>query len=130
MVNYKRFNFGTNEGGVTNIVSIGDDGSIVAQDYQSGAVNQVILDECARLRQLTANMPAGSTANPDAQGYIAAKVPITIWTNWRRMWMSKFRGDFTWQTFLVMQLNSRKYRGFKCVDWKIEVPDHVRTIGR
>lgn len=111
--------------GVRNIVSISDDGEIVTRDIQTGDVIQVILDECARLRQLTANMPPGSPANPDATGYIAAKVPIVIWQNWRREWASKYRDYFTWQTFEVMKLNSREFRRFKCVDWDIAVPNNV-----
>lgn len=126
----KHFDFGTNEGGVQNIVSIGDDGTIVARDVQSAAVNQVILDECAEMRALTSNMRPGSTHNPDAQGYIAAKIPITIWQTWRREWMEKYRQYFTWQTYEIMKINSPEYRGFKCVDWAITVPEHVRTTGR
>ena len=98
---------------------------IVARDFQDGATIQIILDECADMRQLTANMPPGSTHNPEAQGYIAGKIPVTIWHNWRQDWMKNYSDVMTWQTYEIKMLNSRKYRGFKCVDWEIHTPTEV-----
>ena len=133
MTTYRHFDFTDYDqrtGGVRNIVSIGSNGEIVARDYQSAATNQIILDECAELRKLTANMPPGSTPSGESAGYIAAKIPITLWQNWRREWQEKYRNYFTWQTFEIMKLNSREYRGFKCVDRDIAVPEQVRTTGQ
>ena len=130
MSNFRHFDFGTNEGGVQNVVSVNDDGELVTRDIQSGAVIQVILDSCKEMRDMHSNMPPSMWGNEDGQGYIAARVPITIWTNWRKEWQEKFRDYFTWQTFEIMKLNSREYCGFKCVPGKIQVPENVRTTGQ
>lgn len=126
-MNFKHFDFGTSEGGVQNVVSISDDGNIlICRDIQSAAVNQVIIDECKKLKNLNSNGgPPGF-----GEGYIHAKIPVTIWQEWRRSWMMKFRQYMTWQTFEAMQINKREYSDFTCVDHKLHVPDNVRTTGR
>ncbi len=132
MSTFRHFDFGTNEGGVQNVVSIGGEGGgeIVSRDIQSGAVVQVILDSCKEMRTAHDNMPPSMWGAEDGHGYIAARVPITIWTNWRKEWQEKYRDYFTWQTFEVMKLNSREFAGFRCIPGKIHVPENVRTTGQ
>ena len=130
MSNFRHFDFGTNEGGIQNVVSVNDDGELVTRDIQSGAVIQVILDECAEMRKFNSNLPPSMFGNPDSHGYLAAKIPTVIWANWRKEWQEKYRNYFTWQTFEVMKLNSREFEGFRCIPGKIHVPENVRTTGQ
>jgi len=109
-----------NEGGVQNMVGCNDDGDMVCIDRQSAAVNQEILDSCREMR----NNP--EYRNPKAEGYIAARVPITLWVNWRRDWQSRYSKYWTWQTYLVMKRNSTEFSQFRCINGKIGLPKAVR----
>ena len=122
-MSWKHFNLGTNEGGVTNLISVSEEGEIVARDFQSKAVNQVIADECRRMRAMTSNGgPPGF-----GQGYIAAKVPITIWQNHRRAWMRVYSKYYTWQEYWVRMLNKDpELQEYKCIEGNIHLPQQVR----
>ena len=96
-----RWFLGSNGGGVENWAFYDDqDQSLTAIDYQSGDTIQGILDENAIWRQRDQHHYSPA----DTQGKKVASVPITIWMNWRRDWMSRFRGKFTWQTYELMLL--------------------------
>lgn len=112
-------------GGVRNIVSVNEDGELVTRDVQSGAVMDHILDANAQARnEFDLDGP-----NREAVGYLAARIPIVIWQNWRREWMEKYSDAWTWQTFEVMKLNSRDFSYLKTINGKIGLPENVRTAG-
>ena len=115
--------FGTNAGGVQNVISVNEDGDLICRDIQSKAVNTVIADSAAEMRLLNSNLPKDQYGNPDAQGYIAARIPITIWTNWRREWDKKYRAYFSWQAYELMMINSPEFAEYRCVPGKVSVGD-------
>lgn len=128
MSNFQHFDMSTREqleGGVRNIISVNDEGELVVRDVQDGKVLDEILDANAQARNnFKLDGPGRS-----AYGYLAARIPIVIWQNWRREWNEKYRQYWTWQTFEVMKLNSRDYSYLRTVNSQIDVPDIVRTTG-
>jgi len=121
MSNFHHTDMGHN-GAVRNVVSVSDEGEIVARDIQTPAELDRIKDSCAQARN-----EYDITGQRTAYGYIAARVPIVIWQNWRREWQQKYRNDWTWQTFEVMKLNSRDFSYLRTTDCKIGTPHNVRT---
>ena len=105
-----------NEGGVENWVGVSEENELVCMDVQSAAVNQQILDSCKEMR----NSP--HLRNPEAKGHIAARLPITMWVNWRREWMRFYQSYYTWQGFLLSRLNRPEFAGFRCVEGEICAP--------
>lgn len=87
----------SDNGAVENVVSFNDDGELVTRDIMSGDRVQSILDHNAYLRNHAA-------PNRKAQGRHAASVPITVWTEWRKAWMSYHSDKWTWQTYLAAKL--------------------------
>jgi len=127
-VSFKHFDFSTPEqrlGGIQNIISVNDDGELVTRDVQSGPVLEKILDANAQAR----NEFVLDSGDRDAYGYLAARIPIVMWQNWRREWMEKYRQYWTWQTFEVMKLNSRDFSYLRTTDSRIGLPEIVRTTG-
>lgn len=124
MSNFTHINMGHN-GAVRNIVSVSDDGEMICRDVQTGAENDAILDSVAQVRN-----SFDIRDQRTAYGYIAARIPITLWQNWRREWMTKYRQYWTWQTFEVMKLNSRDYSYLRTTNTKIDVPTIVAQTGQ
>ena len=127
-MSFKHFDFSTPEqrlGGIQNIISVNDDGELVTRDVQSGPVLEKILDANAQAR----NEFVLDSGDRDAYGYLAARIPIVMWQNWRREWMEKYRQYWTWQTFEVMKLNSRDFSYLRTTDSRIGLPEIVRTTG-
>ena len=112
-------------GGVRNIVSVNEEGTLIARDVQEGHVMDQILDANAQAR----NRFVLDRGDRQAYGYLAARIPIVIWQNWRREWKEKYAKYWTWQTFEVMKLNSRDFSYLRTINGKIGLPDNVRTTG-
>ena len=128
MSTFQHFDFSSpeqREAGIRNMVSVSDDGELVARDVQDGKVLDKILDANAQARN---NFTLDGERT--SYGYLAARIPIVIWQNWRREWMEKYRQYWTWQTFEVMKLNSRDFSYLRTVNNKIGVPNNVRTTGQ
>lgn len=87
----------SDNGAVENIVSFNDDGEMVMRDVMSSDRVQSVLDHNARLRN-------HGIHNPRAHGRHAASIPITMWTEWRKTWMSYHSDKWTWQTYLAAKL--------------------------
>ena len=122
MSNFHHVDMGTNWGGVQNVVSVNDDGEIVARDIQSAEVNTHIVDENKRMRSA---MRDGINRLAEG-GKLAARIPITLFQNWRREWDKSYRDSVTWQTFLASRVNDREFDDLRLIDEKIYVPEHVR----
>ena len=114
-----------NSGGVENWAFYDDDTrSLYCMDVQRGHVNQRILDanedwrKAERLGDL-----------PKRQGRHIARIPITIWTNWRREWMSMYRDMMHWQTFELIRLHDPANKKFLTTERPF--PDHyIRDEGK
>ena len=119
MSNIKWKRLSVNDGGVENWVGVSEENELVCVDLQNEAVNQEILDSCKEMR----NSP--HLRNPDAAGFIAGRIPITTWVNWRREWMKAYQSYYTWQGYMLSKLNSREYAGFRCIDGEISAPKAV-----
>jgi len=50
---------------------------------------------------------------------LAASVPLVDYTRWKREWKQYHANTWTWQTYLVMKLNSRDYSQFRTEDMRI-----------
>lgn len=93
-----------NSNGTYSDVRVNDD-ELISRDIMPGHAVQSILDGNHELR--------ATRQNPKAFGRHAARIPKTVWTEWRKQWMTTHRQDWTWQTFLAMKLNSRDYSHLK-----------------
>lgn len=122
MSTFTHINMGTNWGGVKNVVSVNDDGEIVARDIQSAEVNTHIVDSNKRMRSA---MRSGVNRLQEG-GKLAARIPITLFQNWRREWDTTYRNSFTWQTFLASRVNDREFDALRLIDEKVYVPEHAR----
>lgn len=112
---------GVNEGGVISFVDIANDGSeLVARDWQSKETNQIIADSAAEHR----NSLIGGRKTKHG-GFLAARVPITIWTNWRREWMEKHRDKMLWATFELTKIADRNYEQFRATNYTLPTK-HLR----
>ena len=113
---------GANAGGVENIISVNDDGEIVARDVQSAAVNTSIVDQNKRMRS---QLRSTGASNFMERGKLAARIPITLFQNWRREWEARHKDQWTWQTFLISRVNSREFDDLRLIDEHVPVPAHV-----
>ena len=92
----------TDEGGVQTIFSIDDDATrVVVRDYQSAAVTTAI----QRSMQVLGNERLQKHAE---NGYLAARIPKTMYVNWRRAWEREWRGTWTWPTYAAIRLNNER----------------------
>ncbi len=86
--------------GVQHYAHVDPDGEVLTLvEHTPSSVEQTILDDCARKRSLVQRR--------GAQLQHAASVPINTHAAWKREWREHFSDVYTWQTFLVMKLNSR-----------------------
>ena len=103
---------GVNEGGVINFIDVAEDGSeLAAYDWQSGETIGEIAKSAAKFRQSI----AGARKTKEG-GFLAARVPITLWMNWRREWMEKHRDKMLWATFELTKIADRNYQQFRTTD--------------
>ena len=120
----KHYSFGVNEQGVETRMEVMNDGTIITGDYKSGAVVQSIIDKCASFRR-----KVRESGHSGKGMKLYASIPVTLYTNWRRLWDAKFREHMNWQEFSWRMLNRPEYAHFKCTDEVLEVPQHVKEIG-
>lgn len=87
----------SDNGAVEHVVHFNDDGELYSQDVMSSDRVEKILDANAYDRQ-------HGERNKDAHGRLAARIPVTEWSNWRRDWAANHRDKWTWQTYLANKL--------------------------
>ena len=118
-----KFSLGTNAMGVETRMERFEDGMIITEDYQSPEVVQAIKAKCAeyRRRESEGLVPRGFK--------MIASLPVTIFTNWRRMWDASYRQHMNWHEFYYMMINRREYADFKCTNKHVECPQHLKEIG-
>ena len=92
----------SDNGAVENIVSFNDDGEMVMRDVMSSARVEAVLDGNAHLRN-------HGIRNPKAHGRHAARIPITMWHEWRKEWKARHSDKWTWQTYLAGKLADPDY---------------------
>lgn len=112
----------SDNGVIQNHIAVSDD-ELICRDVMPGHHVQTILDANARVRNDNAH-------NRKAQGRLAARIPITLWSEWRKEWRTKYRQYSTWQTFLAIKINNRDYSYLRTQNQKIHVPENVRTTGK
>ena len=122
MSTFHHINLETNWGGVQNVVSVNDDGEIVCRDVQSAQVNTQIVDDNKRMRSAVRD----NTSTLKDGSKLAARIPITLFQNWRREWESQYKDVFTWHTFLVSRVNSREFDDLRLIDEHVYLPDHLK----
>ena len=94
----KTFDLGHNWNGTRTKLHISDN-EMILQDHQDC---QAILDENAAMR----NMPQARSIR---SGYLAARIPVTIYYEWKKDWRANHRDKWTWHTYLAMKVNSRDW---------------------
>ncbi len=80
-------------------------------EHQTTADEQIILDDCARLR--------GLAQRKGSAFQFAGKIPLVTHALWKKEWREKHRETFTWPTFLAMKMNNRDYGKLKVLDGKL-----------
>lgn len=108
----KKLSLGRNWNGTETVVHVDDD-ELITRDVMSGRNVQSILDRNHDARSL------GRKPNPQAQGRLAASIPIPVYTEWRKEWRTKYRQDWTWKTYLSMKLNSRDFAYLKTNEMRV-----------
>lgn len=111
----------SDNGVIQNHIHVNDD-ELVCRDVMPGHHVQTILD----LNKATRN---DQLFNRAAEGRLAARIPLPLYTEWRKQWRETRRQHCTWQTFLAAKINDRNYSYLRAQDKKIYVPEHVRTTG-
>ncbi len=76
-----------------------DETGFYSVEHVPTVVENVILDECSKLRSLHQKKNGGFQ--------LAAKVPILTHRQWKDEWRAKYKDTWTWPTFLSMKLNNR-----------------------
>jgi hypothetical protein len=99
-------NLGDNGNGTYTELRVSDD-EIISRDVMPGQYVQNILDVNSRFRA------EGRQPNRNAHGRLAASIPLPIYTEWRKSWMTKYKDDWSWKTYLTMKINSRDYSHLK-----------------
>lgn len=92
------------DNGVVQTVLHMNGDEMVTQDVINGRRMQTFLDDNQKLRR--------EGVNSKAQGRLAARIPITLYTSWRREWERKYKQDWTWKTYLATKVNNRDYSKF------------------
>lgn len=93
--------------GVQHQVDVDEDG-FYAIEHTPTSVENVILDECSRLR--------GLYQNPRSNFKFAGKVPINTHAAWKKEWRMKYSDTVTWPTFLAQKMNNRDHGKLKVLD--------------
>lgn len=104
----KTYDLGENWNGTRTKLHVDDD-QIIMQDWEDA---QPLLDENQRMR----NMPQARTMRG---GYLAARIPATMYYEWKKDWRANHRDRWTWQTYLAMKINSRDYSKLKTSDRRL-----------
>lgn len=50
---------------------------------------------------------------PHLGGYHAARIPTTIYYQWKQEWQKQHADKWTWHTYLAMKINNRDYAEFR-----------------
>ena len=100
----QRFQLETSVTGVQHSVDV-DENGFTYIEHTPTSVEDIILDECAKLRALRQRKTGAFQ--------LAAKVPINTHAQWKKEWREKYKDTWTWQTFLAMKLNSREYENLR-----------------
>lgn len=108
----RKHNLGRNWNGTHTEIHVDDD-EMIARDVQSARDIKSILDNNARMRAL------GRNPNSQAVGRHVASVPITVYCEWLKEWKTKYRQDWSWQTYMTMKLNSRDYSALKTNEMRL-----------
>lgn len=108
----KTLNLGRNWNGTETIVHVDDD-EMITRDVMPGKSVQSILDRNADFRK------QGRRPNRTAHGRLAASIPIPLYMEWKKEWRTKYRQDWTWQTFLTMKINNRDYSFLKTNEMRL-----------
>ena len=119
----QRYSFGVNEQGVETFMEVHEDGTIITEDRQSAGVIQAILDRCADARRKEAE---GGVGFKDMKWMSA--LPVTIFTNLRRMWDAKYREYMNWHEFYFMMIEKPGFKAFKCTNKKLSCPQHLKEV--
>ena len=108
------FNFGRNaEGAPYNIVRVYESGHIECFDIQPASDVQEIIDSVSDYREIN-RLP-----HPGRHGRLGARIPITLYIQWRELWRRVYRSYMSWAEFEARQLNKPEYRQLRAID---EIP--------
>lgn len=107
-------NFGRNaEGAPYNSVRVYDSGHIECFDIQPASDIQEIIDSVSDYREIN------RTPHPGRRAVLGARIPVTLYVNWRKMWSEVYKPYMTWQVFEAKMLNSPEFRKLRAID---EIP--------
>ncbi len=102
----KQFDVGENWNGTRSKLYVSDD-ALVIQDEMDA---QPIIDANAEMRN-----GAGMGRN----GYLAARIPVTIYYEWRKDWRRNHSDKWEWKTYLAQKLNSKDWLKLRTTDTRI-----------
>lgn len=94
--------------GISETLIHEEGGALITEEVQDCTA---IVDHAQRLRSL----PTNSRAHMKP----AATIPLVIYHNWKKEWRAKYRQSWTWQTYLVMKINSRDYSKLRTSDMRL-----------
>ena len=100
---------GANGNGTYTRIDVNDD-ELISRDIMPGKMVQNILDANAAHRSL------GRNPNKHARGRLAASIPITLYTEWKKDWRNNHSDKWSWETFLTVKLNNRDYSHLKTTE--------------
>lgn len=96
--------------GIHHEVDVDEDG-FWYNEHTPTAVENVILDNCSRLRALH--------QNPRSNFKFAGQIPLGVHAAWKKEWRQKYADQVTWPTFLAQKMNSRENSKLNILDQKL-----------
>lgn len=101
----QRFLLDVSPTGIRHEVEIDHDGDeLTLIEHMPTLVEKEILDSNQRLRSLHQRK---------SNFQHASRIPLLLWTQWKKEWREKWRDTYTWPTFEVIKLNSREFCNFR-----------------
>lgn len=97
-----------------------DENGFTYNEHTPTAVEDLILDECSRLRGLHQNSRSAFR--------FAGKVPLNTHAMWKKEWREKYSDTWTWPTFLGMKMNSRDNSKLNILDQKLPTTMNRRHV--
>ena len=105
----------TPPGAPVPLVRTYENGFVETIEYQSAAEVQEIIDSVSQAREINNWRQHRTPEEDEPKGIMSARIPMTFYANWRRLWREQYRGEMLWMEFLIKMLNSREYRQFNAM---------------
>lgn len=102
----KQFDLGENWNGARSKIFISDNEIVVRDEMDA----QPIIDANSVMRE-------GNRMGRN--GYLAARIPATLYYEWRKDWRVNHADKWTWKTYLASKLNNRDWLKLRTLDAKI-----------